>query len=128
MSLRDPRTLYGVEPADLEGLPVVARPYPGVLPDDLAPWHVYLADGGHSVLAVRREDVRGRFGRLLYEADPPVLDSDVDALLLAVPVRTVLRLGYEMRPAGSRGLVPVVAGLDYSGELGLVVPAEDEEH
>lgn len=125
--IRDPRTLYGHEPLDLEGLPVLDRPYPGELPADLAPWHVYLADAGHSVLVVRHEDVSDPFGRVLYQADPPVLDSDVDGLLLPVPVRTALRLRYEMHPAGSRGLVPVVAGLDYSRDVGLVVPAEDEE-
>jgi hypothetical protein len=26
------------------------RRYPKPLPDDLAPWHLYLIDGGHSVL------------------------------------------------------------------------------
>lgn len=101
-----------MDPADLiaratADLPVRPRPYPEPLPGDLAPWHVYLLDAGHSILCLLRAH--------LAEA----LEDPAD-YLIPVPVRTVRR-GYVIE----RGFV--VADLEYDGAIGLVVPEGDEE-
>lgn len=77
------------------------------------PWHD-TRDGGHSV-AVVPLCLEGRH--------PPI------ALLTPAPVRTVLRVGYELRNGWP--VMPVSDAPDapvrYDEFVGLVVPSEDEE-
>lgn len=81
--------------------------YPVTLPPELAPWYCYTPDGGHSIaVAVKRLS-----GDL----------SDPASFLVAVPVKTVQRLGWVLRDGF------VVVDVPYDPDLGVVVPPEDDE-
>ncbi len=85
------------------------RPYPRPLPPELAPWHVYPPDAGHSILCV------------LHAHLPSVDWHDVSPQLIPVPVRSVLR-GYTV----DRGVV--VVDLPFSEPCGLEVDESDTEY
>lgn len=80
--------------------------YPTTLPAELAPFYCYPVDGGHSLLVLPTA----------FAGQRPV-----EEYLVPIPVKTVLRLGWNMQ-AG----VPLVA-VEYDTQLGAVTPAEDEE-
>lgn len=86
--------------------------YPGTLPADLAPWHCYTVDGGHSILATIP---------LLLTANP----TDPDSFLVPIPVKSVLR-GYELREPGY--VLALSPRISYDRNLGLVTPREDDEY
>ncbi|WP_431959395.1 hypothetical protein [Actinacidiphila sp. bgisy160] len=83
------------------------HPYPGELPADIAPWHCYLLDGGHSLLVALGS---------LYAAG-----VDPGAFMVPAPVKTVLRAGYTFRDGYP------VADLPYDPTLGLVTDPGDDE-
>lgn len=85
---------------------VTGKAYPDELPADLAPWYMYPADEGHCI---------GIVPLPLLGRHPPFV------LLTATPVRTVLRLGWQMRDGW-----PVV-DIAYDPDHGIVFPPEDEE-
>jgi hypothetical protein len=86
------------------------KTYPDLLPSDLADWHVYLPDCGHSICA------------LLCEPSFPI---DWEKNAVPVPVKMVQRMGYISEggviwcPAAQKCLDRV---------LGLVCPVEDNEY
>lgn len=84
---------------------VPGKAYPGLLPE-LARWYVYPADSGHSLMAIPTS---------LYGSAAP------KDLLVPVPVRTVLRLGWTIRDGW------LVVPVEYDEALGLVVPEEDTQ-
>ncbi|MCI2421112.1 hypothetical protein MOQ72_27080 [Saccharopolyspora sp. K220] len=90
----------------MAGKVVPDRPYPTSLPDELAPWHCYLSDCGHSIAVA----VAKRIG-------PHPTEDD----LVPAPVKTVLRVGWTMIDGY------VVCDLPYHDELGLLVDEHDEE-
>jgi hypothetical protein len=81
---------------------VQKRPYPGVMPEELKPYHYYLLDCGHSIMCVLELH--------LVEAKGSMDDYEVP-----VPVRYVLGNGYRLVD----GYVIVEA--DYDSEIGLIV-------
>lgn len=83
------------------------RPYPGELPADIAPWHCYLPDGGHSLLVALAS---------FYDAG-----VDPGAFLVPAPVKAVLRVGYVWRDGYP------VADLPYDPDLGLMTDEDDDE-
>ncbi|MEV0733990.1 hypothetical protein [Polymorphospora sp. NPDC050346] len=87
-------------------LGVPGRTYPGELPAELAPWYAYVRDGGHSIVVIPES---------LYGTGP------ADDMLTPVPVRTVLRLGWQTRDGY------LVVPIAYDADLGVVVPEDDEE-
>ena len=94
--------------AQLE-LPLVAgKAYPKPLPAELQPWYVYTADGGHSIVVV------------LTPASTPI--ENVLDLLVPAPVKTVLRVGYQV----IEGLI--YANLPYDSTLGLLTEPDDDEY
>ncbi|HEY9879012.1 MAG TPA: hypothetical protein V6D29_11180 [Leptolyngbyaceae cyanobacterium] len=94
-----------------DGAMVKSSSYPAPLPPELNRWHLYVADGGHSIMAILHEH---------YESnrDNPL------AAMIPIPVKTVIRQGYEVKD----GRIVVNPGLNYSDELGLQVPEEDAEY
>lgn len=102
-------------------------PYPRELPEELKPWHCYPQGAGHSILCVRFETVSDEHGCVGYNAHPIIPDADIEMALIPVPVKTVLRHGYEMIAAGNLGTVAMVRGLTYDPAIGLVTPQEDDE-
>lgn len=81
------------------------RQYPKPLPEDLACWHLFVIDGGHSVLITLSPT-----GEEGYE--------------VAAPVKTVLRHGWTVLPDGR-----IHADLPYDPHLGLrTEPGDDEFH
>jgi hypothetical protein len=96
----------------LGGYLVAGRPYPAALPPELAPWHCYTVDGGHSlfVLLAAMADDYDRPG-----ADPAEYG-------VAAPVKAVLRAGWTVREDGF-----VVTDLPFSPSLGLVTDSGDDE-
>lgn len=92
--------------------PGFTREYPGGLPEALAPWHLYLADAGHSIVCL----LEG------HTASPPSVDD-----LCPVPVKTVLR-GYRFEKIDGMPVVVATTGFTYDPDLGLVpLHPEDEE-
>ncbi|MFD9685121.1 hypothetical protein ACFWXO_05095 [Kitasatospora sp. NPDC059088] len=85
------------------------RPYPGVLPADLIPWHTWIADCGHSVVVAMAEE-------LAKHPDKP------DYFLIPASPQTVMRLGYTWVDG-----YPAVSGLNYDPELGLITPDDEYE-
>lgn len=94
-----------VEAAGLAGI-ALQRPYPGEMPPDLAPFHVYVPDQGHCLIVVA-----GQYGTT---ANP-------GQSLLAYPVKAVLRVGYTIRD----GLV--WCDMPYDSMLGAVALADEHE-
>lgn len=91
---------------DLGPYLVAGASYPGALPADLALWYCYVVDGGHSLY------VTG-------EADP---SADPTPKGAPAPVRTVLRIGYTVRPDGW-----VFCSVPYDPDFGLLTEAGDDE-
>jgi hypothetical protein len=87
------------------------RPYTGDLPADLAPWHVYTVDGGHSILVVLSSTI-------------PFLEpgESLESTMVPAPVRLVLRSGCSMREGVQW------ADLPYDDELGLLAEEGDDEY
>ena len=50
---------------------VVDKKYPGILPAELAPYHAYVMDGGHSIMRVPDEAIKSG-APWRYEAPVPV--------------------------------------------------------
>lgn len=88
------------------------RPYGRELPADIAPWHCYTLDGGHSILVVLDD---GQLG------DKSAVQELEDNLMPA-PVKAVERAGWRMVEGY------VVAKLPYDPALGLVTDPEDDEY
>lgn len=86
--------------------------YHGDLHADLEPWHAYVVDCGHSILAA----VRGRF-----EGD--LEGRDLSGMLQPVPVRTVLRLGWATTDLGF-----VVVDVDWHPDYGPQAPEAEYEY
>jgi hypothetical protein len=86
------------------------RPYPGELPADLAPWHVYTVDGGHAILVV-----------LESTAASLAPGQSVESAMVPAPVKLVLRSGHTIRDGAPWAALP------YDDELGLLANEEDEE-
>lgn len=108
--------MTSVNPAEvivdsLGSMAVRGRTYLRPLPDELAPWHCYVLDGGHSILAVQDDGTLG---------DTPPRRTLLDRLV-AAPVRTVERVGWRMVDGF------VVSPLPYDPGIGLVVEEGDEE-
>lgn len=101
--------------AGLDGMTVPGRRYPRQLPTDLDSSHIYMMDGGHSIIVVL-DDIMEREG------------GSIDDNLMPMPVRSVIGLGYRV-DAG--GIVHVRTDarkrIIYDMETGLSVPEEDEE-
>lgn len=85
--------------------------YPRELPADIAPWHCYTIDGGHSILATIPT---------LLTANP----TDPESFLVPIPVQSVLR-GYELRNGYVLALDPRIS---YDRNLGLITPKDDDEY
>ncbi len=75
-------------------------PYPGVLPEELRPYHYYLLDCGHCIMCVLEMHLEKAKG-------------DMDNYELGVPVEYVLEKGYRF----VNGYVVVDA--PYNNEIGL---------
>lgn len=84
--------------------------YPGHLPEELEPWFAVLTDGGYSIGVVLKHRVQGR--------EHLNLENDV----CGVPVRTVLRQGWEITPSGF-----VAVDLAYHPIFGAEFPDKDME-
>ncbi|MFJ7054785.1 hypothetical protein ACIQU7_24045 [Streptomyces albidoflavus] len=91
------------------------RPYPGQLPAELAPWHCYMVDGGHSLLVVLAPLGEGN----LPTAGGPARIEDG---MVPVPVKAVLRAGWEITESGY-----VRASVPYDPDLGVVTDPDDDE-
>ena len=91
----------------LAGWLVPGKRYPRPLPVEIAPWHCYTADGGHSIVVVLRRDFRP--------------GADLTDSLVPAPVKSVLR-GYAIEDGY------VVCDLPYDPDLGLRTPPEDDEY
>lgn len=99
----------------LAGHLVPDKPYPGTLPADLAPWHCYTADSGHSLLIW--PDLPG-------DATTATLTEDaaVSGALIPAPVKAVLAAGWELRDGYVHSPLP------YDPQLGLLTDPEHDEH
>lgn len=108
----DPRTI--IERA-LGAYQLPDRPYPAELPAELAAWHCYVVDGGHSILV------------MLDPVEPGMTvpaagnGAVVEGALLPAPVKAVLRAGWRVENGYIR--TPV----RYDPELGLLTDPEDDE-
>lgn len=101
-----------VKPAEVIARVVMGheqRPYPNPLPDALARWHCYLADGGHSIVVALASHVP-------QDALPD------EAYLVPAPVKSVLKAGWVVADNGM-----LICDLTYDSELGLITPEEDDE-
>ena len=78
------------------------RPYPGVIPDELKPYHYYLLDCGHSIMSVLE----------LHLAEA---EGNMDDYEVPVPVKYVLEKGYRFVD----GYIIIKA--EYDPEYGLTV-------
>lgn len=83
-----------------------APPYPGQLPSELADWHCYTSDGGHSILVC------------IWPANSP--EAPIK-LLCPAPPRAVLRHGWTA--VGEFIFSPI----PYNPDFGLVCEPEDDE-
>jgi len=92
--------------AGLERWVLPGRSYPEPLPDELAPYYCYTRDGGHSILVVIESEYKP--------------GDDPKAYIVAAPVKTVLKYGYEVRD----GLV--WAQIPYDSDDGLAVDVDNE--
>ncbi|MGA5411527.1 hypothetical protein ACPCSC_30270 [Streptomyces lavendulocolor] len=88
------------------------RSYGRALPDELARWHCYTRDGGHSILVVLDDGTLG---------DAPSRQKITDQLVPA-PVKAVERADWRTLDGF------VVCTLPYDPELGLVTDPDDDEH
>lgn len=83
-------------------------PYPQELPPDLAPWHCYTVDGGHSII----------IAVMSYHTP----EAEPDDFLCPAPVRAVLRLGWTVNPEGY-----VVCDVAYDDVIGMITDPDDDE-
>ena len=65
---------------------VSERPYPGMLPDELKPYHAYISDSGHSLMCIPAKVEKDAFD-----------SSEPWGYELPLPVKYVLEKGYEKR-------------------------------
>jgi hypothetical protein len=94
---------------------VPGRAYPGELPAELAPWHCYLRDGGHSLLVLLDPVEKG-------VTVPSATNATIDGQLVPVPVKAVLRAGWRLDEDGY-----VRTPVRYDPELGVLTDPEDDE-
>ncbi|WP_329492471.1 hypothetical protein OG618_37490 (plasmid) [Kitasatospora sp. NBC_01246] len=99
----------------LAGTQITGRPYPGTLPDELAPWHCYTADGGHSLLVMLDPMNRGERVTAGHEA------TTLSGVFVPAPVKAVLRAGWRIQDGY------VHTPLRYDSTLGLLTNPEDDE-
>jgi hypothetical protein len=85
----------------------VSKPYPGKLPPDLAPFHIYVPDQGHCLIVVAAECG---------------MPSDPTTCLVPYPVKAVLRVGYVLRD----GLL--WCNLPYDKFLGAIALPDEYEY
>lgn len=90
---------------------VPGRSYPRQLPAEIAPWHCYIRDGGHSILIVLDSD----------DLSVQPTTKELEDNLVPAPVRSVERAGWRM----VNGYV--VCRLPFDPVSGLVTPEEDDE-
>ncbi|WP_331732480.1 hypothetical protein OG613_48075 (plasmid) [Streptomyces sp. NBC_00015] len=108
MNSVDPREVIA---SSLGGMVDYGRAYARDLPEELACWHCYTLDGGHSILVALDDGTLG---------DAPTLEKIVD-MLVPAPVKAVERAGWRTWEGF------VVCNLPYDPTLGLVTdPADDE--
>ncbi|MEU6070525.1 hypothetical protein ABZ864_40325 [Streptomyces sp. NPDC047082] len=88
------------------------RRYARQLDPEIAPWHCYTLDGGHSILVVLDH---GKLG------DRPT-SKELEDNLVPAPVKTVERVGWRL--VGGY----VVCKLPYHPVLGLITPESDDEY
>jgi hypothetical protein len=88
---------------------VGGKKYHKALPNDLAEWYCYTADGGHSILALIEGD---------FDENSPATWEDH---LCPCPVKSILRK-YRILNG-----IPV-APLQYSSEIGLITEDGDDEY
>jgi hypothetical protein len=88
------------------------RVYSEKIPEELADWHLYLADGGHSILCL----LDGHAG------SSPTFEE-----LCPVPVKTVLR-GYRFETIEDTQVPVAQSGFTYDETFGLRIldPADEE--
>lgn len=87
------------------------RPYHAELPPELARWHVFVPDGGHSIVILLSE-----------QQYPRRAASDLADYTVPAPVKSVLRQGWTTHPHGY-----VLCDLPYDQSLGLVTDYNDDE-
>lgn len=99
--------------ASTHGAYVVAgRTYPRPLPPELAPWHCYTADGGHSLVVLLAA----------HAGDYDKPGADIGQHTVPAPVKSVLRAGWTVRADGF-----LVTDLPYDERIGLVTDPDDDE-
>jgi len=79
------------------------KPYPGKLPEELKPYHVYLVDSGHNIMCVLEKHLQEK--ELV----------DYDDYEVPVPVKYVIEKSYRFQDGY------VVVDAEYSSEIGLMV-------
>lgn len=84
------------------------RNYPEKLPADLAPWHCYTIDGGHSILVALKA---------YYSPDKSPRN-----FLVPAPVKAVKKAGWVLTEEGFP-----LCDLPYSENLGLITAPDDDE-
>ncbi|MEV4974980.1 hypothetical protein [Streptomyces scopuliridis] len=99
----------------LDGTSMEERPYPGYLPAQLAPWHVYVPGLGHRLIVEIPSLEPGQ------TAVPTLGASRRVGNLAFAPVRTVLRQGWQFHNGYMQSL------LRYEPEFGLLTEPGDEE-
>lgn len=85
--------------------------YPGHIPQEIEHLYTYVADAGHTILAVPER----------FEAEAR---GNVGDYLVPMPVKLVLANGYRFMPDGKNIVVPC----EYDDDLGLVSPPEYDEY
>lgn len=86
-------------------------PYPGIMPDELLPYHYYILDGGHCIMCVLECHLKE------VEND---MDMDMDEV--PVPVKYVLEKGYRKLRSY------IIIDAKYDPVLGLVVDDKYSEY
>lgn len=94
----------------LGGYLVGGKSYPRPLPQSLQSWYCYTGDGGHCIVCV-----------LTCHYQQYQKHDDFTDYLIPVPVKTVLRQGYQE----INGYI--VVDLPYDQDTGLVFPDGDDE-
>lgn len=87
-----------------------AKNYPTALPPELSKWLCYLRENGHSILCLHERNKVQAFED----------ESAIEDFMLPIPVKTVLRK-YAVKDNF------VIVDVEYSNEIGLIIPDEDKE-
>ena len=87
-----------------------AKNYPTALPPELSKWLSYLRENGHSILCLHERNKVQAFED----------ESAIEDFMLPIPVKTVLRK-YAVKDNF------VIVDVEYSNEVGLIIPDEDKE-